>query len=100
MLTALTSKDRKLAPFPHALPFQIRILVHRCPLLLEENFISKRLAVERVRRKMTSAEWCGKTSAQTTTNQHLPPSDRSQLRPVIPADPCLYTSNGSWRLLH
>jgi hypothetical protein len=23
----------------------------------------------------------------TTANQHLPPGDRSQLRPVIPADP-------------
>ena len=95
MLTALTSKERELAPFPHALPFQIRILIQRCPLLLEENFMSKRLAVERVRRKMMSAEWCGKTSAQTTANQHLPPGDRSQLRPAIPADPCLHISNGS-----
>ncbi len=95
MLTALTGKERELAPFPYASPFQIRILVHRCPLLLEENFMSKRLAVERVRRTMINGEWYGKTSAQTITNQHLPPADRSQLRPVIPADPCLHTSSGS-----
>lgn len=33
--------------------------------------------------------------AQTAANQHLPPGDRSQLRPVIPVDSCLHVSNGS-----
>ncbi len=33
------------------------------------------------------------TPVQTAANQKLPPGDRSYLRPLISADPCLHVSN-------